>query len=36
MLQEIEQRDEEEMKRTNGWTKEREQLEQKLRDVTEQ
>ena len=36
MVQEIEQRLEEEMERSNGWTNERKQLEQKLQDVTEQ
>jgi hypothetical protein len=36
MVQEIEQRLEEEMDRSNGWTNERKQLEQKLQDITEQ
>ena len=36
MVQEIEQRLEEEMERSNGWTTERKQLEQKLQDITEQ
>jgi len=36
MVQEIEQRLEEEMERSNGWINERKQLEQKLQDITEQ
>ena len=33
MVQEIEQRLEEEMERSNGWTNERKQLEQKLQEI---